>query len=165
MSFFFFIWTLQPLRHEHSSPWPRKIFPLSLSKKKKLDGNSLESISSFCSTDEADVKMHRWQKSKWMHFWWGLHHLTVRNHFTTFPPGRLMSFRSCCAPESPGGGGGGGGNQRLHPSLHQVTPCIHDWEPRNSSLTRWIVMKFCTGTALKSGSLINPWWLEFRGEN
>lgn len=74
-----------------------------------------------------------------------------------------MSFQSCCARESPAGGGGG--YQRLRPSLHQVTSCMHDWEPRNFSLTRWIVMKFCTGTALKSGNFINPTRLEFRGEN
>lgn len=71
-----------------------------------------------------------------------------------------MSSRSCCAQESPGGGGGGG-NQRLRLSPHQVTPCIHDWEARNSSLTGWTVMKFFgTGTALKSCNLINPRWLE-----
>lgn len=103
--------------------------------------------------------MYWWQKSTRMHFWQGLHQRTVHNHCTTFPPGRLMSFQSCCAQESPGGGGEGGGNLWLHPSLHQVTPCM---EPRNSSLTRWIVMKFCTGTALKSSNLIKPRWLEFR---
>lgn len=79
--------------------------------------------------------------------WWTrAGHSAVHNHFTAFPPGRLMSYQSCCAQETPGGGGGGG-IQRVRPSPHQVTPCTHNQEPRNSSLTRWTAMKFCTGTA------------------
>lgn len=50
-----------------------------------------------------------------------------------------MSFQNCCAQEAPGGGGGG--KRRVHPSPHQVTPSTRHQEPRNSSLTRWIVMK------------------------